>query len=93
MEARSSDRQRPPLVTEAVREAVTREADGLTTRVMTAEHLMAIALQTGRPKDIARLLAFQESGTVDTATFLAILTRHHLLEKWTQFQKKHLDEP
>src|SRR6266446_3597274 len=28
------------LVAEAVREAVTREADGLSTRVMTAEHLM-----------------------------------------------------
>src|SRR5258708_6621097 len=35
-----------PLVAEAVREAVTREADGLTTRVMAAQHLMAIALQT-----------------------------------------------
>src|SRR5260221_1551159 len=43
-----------PLVAEAVREAVTREADGLTTRVMAAEHLMAIALQTGRAKDHAR---------------------------------------
>src|SRR5882757_878974 len=32
-----------PLVAEAVREAVTREAAGLTTRVMTAEHLMSIA--------------------------------------------------
>ena len=50
-----------PLVAEAVREAVTREADGLTTRVMTAEHLMAIALQAGRAKDHARLVMFVRS--------------------------------
>ena len=54
-----------PLVAEAVREAVTREAEGSTTRVMTAEHLMAIALQTGRAKDHARLVMFVEAGIAD----------------------------
>src|SRR3954469_1089917 len=50
-----------PLISEAVRESVVREAEGLTTRVMTAEHLMAIALRTGRAKDHARLVMFVEA--------------------------------
>ena len=33
---------------------------------MTAEHLMAIALQTGRAKDQARLIMFVEAGIADT---------------------------
>src|SRR5262249_35924319 len=39
---------------EAVAEAISTEVDGVHTWVMTAEHLVAIALQTGRAKDHAR---------------------------------------
>jgi hypothetical protein len=38
-------------------------------RVFTAEHLAAIALQTGRSKDKLRLLQFVESGVLDAAKF------------------------
>jgi len=79
-----------PLVAEAVREAVTREADGLTTRVMTAEHLMAIALQTGRPKDHARLVMFVEAGIANMDRLHDILARHSLLEAWAKFEKRFL---
>jgi hypothetical protein len=79
-----------PLVAEAVREAVRREADGLTTRVMTAEHLMAIALQTGRAKDHARLVMFIEAGIADMDRLRAILARHYLLEQWARFEKRYL---
>jgi hypothetical protein len=48
-------------VEEALAEAVEVEVEEIKTRVFTAEHLAAIALQTGRPKDEARLLQFIES--------------------------------
>lgn len=79
-----------PLVTEAVREAVSQTAAGLTTRVMTAEHLMAIALQTGRAKDHARLIMFVEAGVADMNRLRDILTRHSLLEAWAKFENRFL---
>ena len=79
-----------PLLAEAVREAVTREADSLTTRVMTAEHLIAIALQTGRAKDHARLIMFIEAGIADMDRLRAILARHSLLDAWAKFEKRFL---
>lgn len=79
-----------PLVAEAVREAVTRESAGLTTRVMNAEHLMAIALQTGRAKDHARLVMFVEAAVADTKRLHDILARHSLLEAWAKFEKRFL---
>jgi hypothetical protein len=79
-----------PLLAEAVLEAVTREADGLTTRVMTAEHLMAIALQTGRAKDHARLVMFVEAGIADMDRLRDILARHSLLEAWAKFENRFL---
>ena len=45
-----------PLVEEALQEAVVRDVEGTPALVLTAEHLAAIALQTGRAKDKARLL-------------------------------------
>jgi hypothetical protein len=79
-----------PLVAEAVREAVTREADDLTTRVMMAEHLMAIALQTGRAKDHARLVMFVEAGIADNDRLREILARHSLLDDWAKFANRFL---
>ena len=79
-----------PLLAEAVSEAVTRESNGLTTRVMTAEHLMAIALQTGRAKDHARLVMFVEAGIADMDRLRDILARHSLLDAWTKFENRFL---
>ena len=79
-----------PLVSEAVQAAVTREAAGLKTRVMTAEHLMAIALQTGRGKDHARLVMFVEAGMADMDCLRDILARHSLLDAWSRFEKRFL---
>ena len=41
-------------VEEALADAVTVDVDGTPARVFTAEHLAAVALQTGRAKDKAR---------------------------------------
>ncbi|HEY2800444.1 MAG TPA: hypothetical protein VGI85_07615 [Chthoniobacterales bacterium] len=79
-----------PLLAEAVREALTRESDGITTRVMSAEHLMAIALRTGRAKDHARLVMFVEAAVFDMGRLRAILGRYSLLEAWGKFEQRFL---
>jgi hypothetical protein len=81
-----------PLVEEALREAVTRDVAGLSTRVFTAEHLAAIALQTGRAKDKARLLQFVESGVLDAVRYQAILARHGLVAAWQKFERQFLSD-
>jgi hypothetical protein len=58
--------------------------------VFTAEHLAAVALQTGRAKDKTRLLQFVESEAMDMTWFLEILTRHDLLGRWRVFEQAFL---
>jgi len=78
------------LVEEALTQAVETEVEGVRTRVMTAEHLVAMALQTGRAKDHNRILQFIESGVLEAGKLDGVLTRHGLLEKWEQFGHKFL---
>ena len=68
------------------------DVQGIPARVFTAEHLAAIALQTGRAKDKARLLQFIEAAALDSSRFEAILTRHGLLEAWQNFERQFLDD-
>jgi hypothetical protein len=81
-----------PLLQEALGAARTIDLDGIASRILSAEHLMAIALQTGRSKDFARLLQFLESGVADRARFNEVLQRHGLEEKWRAFQEKFLPD-
>lgn len=75
---------------EALAQAVETEVEGVKVQVMSAEHLVAIALQTGRAKDFSRILQFVESGVLDTDKLDQILSRHGLLAKWEQFGQKFL---
>ncbi|HKE32321.1 MAG TPA: hypothetical protein VKD65_11400 [Candidatus Angelobacter sp.] len=77
---------------EALSEAIQTDAGGVSTWVLKAEHLVAIALQTGRKKDHARILQFFEQKAVDRDKLHKILARHGLLTKWTNFKKRFLDE-
>jgi hypothetical protein len=81
-----------PLVQEALKEAVKTDVEGTPTRVFSAEHLAAICLETGRAKDKARLLQFLESGSLDMARFLALVSRHGLDGAWEQFHLQFLRE-
>ena len=67
-----------------------KKVEGVKTRVMTAEHLVALALKTGRAKDYARILQFIEAGAIETDRLNPILGRHQLLEKWEKFGVKFL---
>ncbi len=74
-----------PLVAEAVEQAVEIKFKGTPTRVFSAEHLVAVMLQTGREKDYARAAKFLEEGVVDVERLTGILSRHGLTEKWRGF--------
>ena len=80
-----------PLLQEAMREAGDVMVDGVATRVFSAEHLAAIALQTGRGKDKLRVLQFVESGVLNNDRLASIISRHGLSEKWTLFNQQFLE--
>lgn len=72
----------PGLEWEAVRQAVILNWEDHMIRVMTPEHLAAIALSVGRPKDRARLVYLVALVAFDRARFVEILDRHGLQEQW-----------
>ena len=78
------------LLEEALAKAVEKDVDDVRARVFTAEHLAAIALQTGRSKDKARVLQFVEADAIDKGQLREIVTRHALLERWEQFDRQFL---
>ncbi len=79
-----------PLLEEALAYAVESDVEGTPAGVFTAEHLAAIALQTGRAKDKARLLQFIETGAIDSERFQAIIARHQLIDAWKKFERQFL---
>jgi len=81
-----------PLVEEALADAIVVDVDGVPARVFSAEHLAAIALQTGRAKDKARLLQFIEAGVLDAARIQEIMQRHALVDAWTKFERQFLSD-
>ena len=76
---------------EAVAQAMETAVEGVPTWVMSAEHLVAIALCTGRSKDHIRVLQFIEQDAVDRNKLQAILERYGLTAKWQQFKRKFLE--
>ena len=82
-----------PLLREAVGQAREIDFEGVPARVMTAEHLMAVAVQTGRAKDHARLVAFVEAKVADATRLHDILERHGLAAAWQRFEQRYLSQP
>ena len=71
-----------PLTEEAVEKAHTIKYARVTTRLMRPEHLVAIMLDTGRPKDYLRITMFLEQGAINMRSLNAVLKRHGLTKKW-----------
>lgn len=82
-----------PLLREAVEQAREIDYEGVPARVMQPEHLMSIALETGRGKDFARLVTFVESSVADPAKLRDILERHGLSQAWETFEDRYLPRP
>lgn len=69
------------LLVEALTEAREVFYDQTPTPVMRAEHLVAIALQTGRDKDRERVRLLREQAGLDRDYLATVLMRHRLEEK------------
>lgn len=74
-----------PLLEEALAEAQTVEYGLTPTRVLRPEHLLAIMLQTARPKDRQRFVAFREQVEMDPGYLQALLARHELETRWGEW--------
>ena len=75
------------LVREAVENAATLKYRDVEARVVTAEYLAAIALQTGRAKDRERLVRLLEDAVIDRAVLGRILDFFGLTDKFKKFEK------
>jgi hypothetical protein len=71
------------LTTEALRMAQSMTVQGTSTRVVGANHLAAIALQTARAKDFARVAALLDSGAVQLEMLRSTCSRHNI--PWPPF--------
>jgi hypothetical protein len=75
------------LVEEALRQAREIRYGRTKTRVLLAEHLLAIMIQTGRPKDRARISQMTSQAKLDRAALRRILARHGLDARWAALQE------
>ena len=57
-------------------------------RVLSAEHVVATAIQLGRPKDIQRVNQFLSEKAVNLRKLKGILERHNLMPAWRAFCRK-----
>ena len=81
-----------PLEKDAIENAIPTDVNGVPTWVMRAEHLVAIALKTGRTKDHARILQFLDQKAVNQTLLTTLLVRHQLPAKWKEFGRRYLSE-
>jgi hypothetical protein len=67
---------------EALKQAASTQYEQTPTRILRAEHLIAICVQTGRDKDRQRVRTFLEQATLERALLKDILQRHGLEAKF-----------
>jgi hypothetical protein len=75
-----------PLIEEALAEARDTTFEQTPTRVLRAEHLVAIMLQTARAKDRERLASFVAEAVLDEDYLAAVLARYDLTATWQQWR-------
>lgn len=81
-----------PLTEAALQESLEVEFAGVPTHILSAEYLAAIMLETGRPKDHARLVQFFEFGVVNRVILEDLIIRYGLAAKWARFKLLFLEE-
>src|SRR5438309_10355802 len=74
------------LLEEALARARDTAYDETRTRVLRAEHLLAMCLQTGRNKDPDRLRVLRAQAKLDMDYLAGVLTRHQLEAKWNEWK-------
>ncbi len=76
---------------EAVENAQETEYEGVKTRVITPEYLIALFLKTGRDKDIRKIEMLLEQAEIDREKLGKILEGHGLAEKFIKFKEKRYE--
>ena len=80
------------LVHEAVENASTLQYRDVEARVVTAEYLAAIALQTGRAKDRERVIRLLDEADIDRTVLNRILDSFGLTERLTKLEQQFYEE-
>jgi hypothetical protein len=75
-----------PLDHEAIERALPQPVAGIEARVISAEHLVAIALRTGRRKDFEKVRRLLEEAPVDRRKLGPLLKRHHLYDTFKRWE-------
>ena len=81
-----------PLTEEAMAQAMTADFECIAVRVVRADHLAVIALSVGRAKDLTRVLALLESGSVTRESIRTLAERHGLAPAWQRFENRFLND-
>ena len=63
------------------------DLDGVPVRVALPEHLVAIMLNVGRQKDLARIRMFLTQDAVKLTALEDVITRHGLSERWADLKR------
>ncbi len=77
---------------EAIEKAIEVKYKRVKTKIVRAEHLLAIMLQTYRPKDRERMLLLLDEAQIDMPYLENVLERHGLQEKWSKFRRRYSEE-
>ena len=80
------------LVEEAIEKAIDVKYKRIKTKIVSAEHLLAIMLQTYRPKDRERILLILDEARIDMPYLENVLERYGLQEKWSKFRRRYDEE-
>jgi hypothetical protein len=79
-----------PLEREAYLNAQIVNVDEVPVRVVLPEHLVAIMLNVGRLKDVARIEMFLSQNAVNVSALEDIVDRYGLSEKWADYKRQFL---
>ncbi len=77
-----------PLETEAVKQAVEVDYEGVKTKVMTPEYLIALFINAGRDKDFRKIELLLQQSQIDKDKLGMVLNRYGLREKFNKFTEK-----
>lgn len=80
------------LVREAVEKSATLKYREVEAKVVTAEYLAAIALQTGRAKDRERVIRLLDEAVIDRAVLGSILESFDLVDRFKKLERQFHEE-
>ncbi len=81
-----------PLTEDAMKNAEKVDLSGIPVRVVTPAYLALMALDVGRAKDMARIIALIEQAAVTKEDIRELAGKYALLPAWVKFERKFFDE-